>query len=91
MTNWGKVTRKELDTISKIVDRAQGMYSFLASGDRLGAMMDMQACHTSHPLDLAKFLAFDDGNFGHDFCGIIRHLDRNTGELTECFSPRCSK
>jgi hypothetical protein len=32
--------------------------------------------------------AVEDFNFAHDIMGIHRHIDRNTGVLTECFSPR---
>lgn len=36
------------------------------------------------PLDADRF------NFAHDVGGIRYHLDRNTGELADCFRPRYS-
>lgn len=57
----------------------------------LNFVMDITACHANgNPLDLPKLLAFDDFNFGHDVFGIEAHLDRETGKLGDCFSPRCS-
>lgn len=51
--------------------------------------MDVTACHLNGcPLELADLLATDASNFGHDIGGIIQHLDRETGELRDCFVPR---
>lgn len=55
------------------------------------SLMDIEACHCSgNPLDLEKLLRAPDSDFGHDVFGIRRYLNRSTGELTQCFSPRCS-
>ena len=55
-------------------------------------VMDLTACHANgNPLRLAELLAADDGNFAHDIFGINRHLNRQTGELMDCFSPRYSR
>lgn len=54
-------------------------------------LMDLDAAHTSNPMDLNRLLNdFDDANFLHDVLGIRAKLDRNTGKLTDFFSPRCS-
>lgn len=54
--------------------------------------MDVTATHANgNPLDLRRLLAADDFNFAHDILGIRRHLDRSTGGLLNCFSPRFSK
>jgi hypothetical protein len=54
--------------------------------------LDLTATHLNGcPLDLHKLLQFDDFNFTHDITGIARHLDRTTGELRDCFVPRCAK
>jgi hypothetical protein len=53
--------------------------------------MDIIACHVNGcPLDLEKLLGADDFNFSHDVFGIRRHIDRETGELGNCFLPRCA-
>jgi len=57
--------------------------------DLLDAGMDITATHANGcPLKLAELLAADDFNFIHDVFGIRRHLNRETGELMDCFSPR---
>lgn len=53
-------------------------------------LMDLCAVHNSNPLKLADLLAANTFDFMHDIAGIIRHLDRTTGELRDCFSPRYS-
>jgi hypothetical protein len=51
--------------------------------------MDIVACHANGcPLDLDRLAQADDFNIAHDVFGISRHLDRETGELTDCFLPR---
>lgn len=81
-------TKLEMDMIRKIVKRAQCIDPEYQTMD---ATMDIEAAHCSgNPLDLAKLLAADDMNLAHDVFGIRRHIDRETGKLTGCFSPRCS-
>lgn len=53
--------------------------------------MDLIACHLNgNPLKLKELLAADDFNFVHDLAGISRHINRETGALEDCFSPRYS-
>lgn len=63
----------------------------LSAEDRLSLRMDLAAVNATCPLDLDRlafdFPAFD---FCHDVAGIVRHLDRETGELGGCFLPRCA-
>ena len=52
-------------------------------------MMDVTATHNQGaPLQLRQLLAADDGDFAHDVFGIRRWLDRDTGKLAGCFTPR---
>lgn len=44
--------------------------------------------HAKVPLRLAEFANADNFNFGHDVAGILGHLNRQTGELEDCFLPR---
>lgn len=67
-------------------------------GQRLGVkrnaiqyMMDLDAVHEKTPLDLKALAEADDGNFAHDVFGIMRHLDREAGVLTDFFVPRFTK
>lgn len=81
-------SRIEHALISQIVERA---CSTPADIDRLSLSMDITAVHLNGcPLDLEKLLAADDFNFLHDVYGIMGHIDRNTGELRDCFLPRCA-
>lgn len=85
--NW-KVSPDEAETISLIAHRAAdaGLYESVAS-----AMMDVTAVHKNgNPLDLNGLAQADNLNFSHDLAGIRSHLDRNTGELLDFFSPRFS-
>lgn len=51
--------------------------------------MDLIACNANGcPLDFQRLLDADGLNFIHDVAGIARHMDRDTGQLTDCFRPR---
>ena len=56
------------------------------------AYMDIVATHANGcPLDLAQLAIADDYTFMHDVQGIHRHIDRETGQLTDCFVPRTAR
>jgi hypothetical protein len=77
-------TKEDDDLIMQIVVRADPV-------DRISLAMDLTACHLNGtPLDLPRLLVFPDGSFWHDINGIQRHLDRETGQLTGGFLPRCA-
>lgn len=63
----------------------------------IDASMDLSACHVvGCALDLpalnkAFFSEEHRQDFGHDVLGIRRHLDRDTGELRDCFRPRFAR
>lgn len=60
--------------------------------DVTDVLMDLQAVHAVHGLRLDDMLecagSEDNFSFWHDVYGIGRHLNRTTGELTNCFLPR---
>lgn len=77
----GKVARRAARASAKVGFRL----------DVIEIRMDLAACHANgNPVDFAKLLAADDATFGHDVFGISRHMDRDTGQLRDFFSPRCS-
>lgn len=83
-----KVTTEDAELIRKIVARARKEDADL---DVMSLTMDVTACHASgNPLRLAELLAADDFNFAHDVFGIMRHMDRESGQLVDCFLPRYS-
>ena len=86
MINWG-ATKEEYEKISAICKRADDVKRF-----GMDLQMDMAATHCNGcPLDLEKLLNAPEFDFYHDIYGIINNLNRNTGELENCFLPRCAK
>lgn len=85
-------TKFEMEIILEIADRAEtlarkayGVQEF----DKTSLVMDLDACISNGcPLRLDALRDADDSNFSHDVFGITRHMDRQTGELTDCFLPR---
>ena len=87
MINWDALNKDDVSVIQRIAKRAVTDNPNL---DFLNLTMDVSAVHIKNPLDLNRFESFDDLNFTHDVYGIMRHIDRNTGELKDCFLPRCT-
>lgn len=86
-------TRREFDLISQIVSRSMGLHTARRNDPwtRMDLSMDLSAVHANgNPLRLEALLAADDFNFAHDILGIRTHLDRDTGQLRNEFSPRFS-
>lgn len=61
-----------------------------APRDKIDVILDLAAVHLNgNPLRLADMAAWErDFDIAHDVFGIERHLDRETGKLTDFFSPR---
>lgn len=87
--NW-HIPRPEMDTVILIAKRAAKMAAdYGIDYPQSTALMDVTACHANgNPLRLAELALADDGNFAHDVFGIRRHINRETGRLEDCFSPR---
>ena len=85
-------TKKEMALIRKIANRAVTMAKKAGvQYHQMDAEMDISACHNNgNALKLQELLQSDDVNFGHDIFGIRHYLNRETGELTDCFVPRFS-
>lgn len=88
-----KTTKAEFDQIAKIADRVENLAKrYGADYNRQTCLMDLTATHMNGcPLDLGGLLAASDGDFVHDVWGIRIHLDRETGELKDCFIPRYAR
>jgi hypothetical protein len=92
----GVITSADTDfaLISKIVDRAEAFAKRSKSSlsvDRISLMMDLDSVHERTPLRLQELLDADESNFVHDVWGIRRHLNRQTHQLENCFTPRFVK
>lgn len=86
LLNW-KISASDAELVSEIVKRARMLHPMLRSMQSLS--MDITACHLNGcPIDLSELLTAENLDFSHDVLGIVRHMDRSTGQLTECFVPR---
>jgi len=83
-----KTEAEDMRVIGVIVDRAQE--SGIERG-RLDLLMDLQVAHNTCPLDIAGLVNAKDPDFLHDVYGIINNLNRETGELENCFRPRFAR
>jgi hypothetical protein len=91
--NW-TCTPEERTQIDAITGRAVRLANELGVdlGKPINLMMDITACHLNGcPLDFAQIIAAEDQEFAHDVFGIMRHIDRGTGTLRDCFTPRFAK
>lgn len=85
MIEFAKFTADEQTAVDRIMERAKRL---LPDIPPLTLRMDLAATHAHTPLRLEEFAAADAFNFAHDMGGIVGHMDRETGELTDCFVPR---
>ncbi len=84
-----RTNHEETRTIAAIFCRARELEPLY---DGLDGMMDISAAHLNGcPLDLDQLLAADDPNFLLDVVGIQRNINRQTGELDNCFAPRFTR
>lgn len=88
-----EVSRDESKIITAIAQRAVAMAAAHGIDYRfMDAEMDITATHANGCKLRLQDLASADGlNFAHDIFGIRRHLDRETGKLTDCFLPRFAR
>ena len=85
------VSKTDSDLITKIVLRAISVLR-VEDDDRMMLTMDLAACHANgNPLRLRELLDASPFDFAHDIHGIQSHIDRTTGQLRDCFSPRYSE
>lgn len=93
MIKFADFTKQELAAVARIQYRvaviARKQYHTSING--LSLRMDLAAVHARTPLRLEDLSDADDFNLIHDVFGIIKHMDRSTGELTGYFVPRYSK
>lgn len=84
-------TKAEHKTIQAIADRASAM-ALQHGGPEYptsDCAMDITATHANGcKLRLEELLAAEPIHFAHDVFGIRNHLDRETGQLRDGFTPR---
>lgn len=90
MIEWN-ATKDEHVVIGKIADRFIGFFKD-HHVPKMELLMDLEATHCNgNPLKLQELLESKDADFAHDVSGIQRYIDRSTGKLQDCFSPRYSQ
>ena len=62
----------------KICERAERMK--IDTGDRMGALMDIESADKKFNMRLDDWLQADDFNFAHDYCGIQNNRHITDGE-----------
>jgi hypothetical protein len=79
----------DISEVALIAKRAEG---YGVKRERVALLMDIQAVQgSSTPMNLVTLMSSSKADFLHDITGIIAHLDRQTGELMDCFLPRASR
>lgn len=92
MVQFAKFTKKQQKLVNQITDRAHNLFKDQGMiRSKMDIEMDISATHENCELNLKQLKDFDDNNFTHDILGICKNLNRNTGELENCFLPRCAK
>lgn len=87
------VARVDAARVDAVVRRATTLYDrYGVQCDPRALAMDLLATHANGcALDFARLLECPDFDFTHDVGGIMRHIDRTTGELRDGFLPRCAR
>lgn len=84
--NFTPANTREARAMSRIAQRAAALFPHT---ETMMWHMDIAAAHLNGcPLRLEELADADNFNFAHDVLGINRHLNRETGELQDCFLPR---
>lgn len=86
-------SKQEITSINRIAKRFCDMMKEHGNEiDFQSLCMDLEACHCNGcKLDLQKLEGFDDFNLAHDCAGIMNHIDRKTGKLSNHFLPRSAR
>lgn len=83
------ITRVNLDTITKILERAELLFKEYGIDEkRINTLLDLDNADNEIPLDWDALLTCDKQTFAHDIFGIRRHMNRKTGKIEDCFVPR---
>ena len=91
MIGW-TCTKEECQIVARIAGRAYQIAQEVGvEYPKIGIIMDVEACHCNgNPLRLDDLHNAEKEDFAHDVFGIRANIDRTTGKLLNCFSPRYS-
>jgi hypothetical protein len=85
-----EMSKDEWDAADVILERAEAM-NINCHREKLGLLMDLSTATEKHALDIIALSKCGGDDFTHDILGIQKHLNRETGELEDCFIPRFTK
>lgn len=82
-------TKEEMELLVAIARRFTGANRSYFGLSFSEVLMDLEATHCNGcTLQLEELLQSEDSDFFHDVSGIVKHLNRRTGQLEGCFLPR---
>ena len=85
------MSKRLIDTIAKIVDRAEDINVMYCLPDIDRAELLHKLLSVRHLMDFDKLLTFEDSSFMHDINVVLRYVKCTTYEFSNCFYPRCGK
>lgn len=88
-----RISRGDARSLEDIADRALSLARRAKIDIRkIDIVMDLTATHANGcRMNFAELAAADQFNLSHDVFGIMRHLNRETGQLEDFFVPRFSQ
>ena len=89
----GDTTKEDYEAMSRVADRWNSLRekAGVDAVSKIHLVMDLDVAHTNCPIDFEKLESFGDGDFSHDIGGIYSYVNRETGELDNCFVPRSAR
>jgi len=85
------MSKRLIDTIAKIIDRAEDINVMYCLPDIDRAELLCKLLSVKHLMDFDKLLEFKDFDFMHDVYGTLKYVPYLAGDFTNCFYPRCGK
>jgi hypothetical protein len=70
-----------------IIKRAREL-NLKLTGDHITQILDLEHAYDQFNLKLSDLLTSNNQDFAHDFIGIQRHMNRESGIVENCFVPR---
>lgn len=83
-----------LNAIALALDRYERVTGKKLNRKRMARSMDLAAAdgvNGNNPINWEQLETADDFTLVHDIGGIIQHIDRQTGQMLDCFVPRCTR
>jgi predicted nucleic-acid-binding Zn-ribbon protein len=91
MIDWMQLTDDDVTAINRITKKAVEIMQHTMRPQFSDLEMDLQAAHLAEALDLGKLQDFSTADFCHDIRGIVANINRENGELLNCFVPRSAR